>query len=288
MLAFRRGCENRSFTYDVLIACVATAAVLFEQTDTAQSAVFEELDNGMIVVMTGGISADTLSGYPEDQSPVAGSYITVSLPAVLAGETKEESAPAAPMGGVLLDLAPARTLALKANSPRKGLPAPSEFAKASFSHRQKEMRALTADVALRYASSPGVTRANLDEGAFVDLFTAMIHRESNFNPHAVSPAGARGLGQLMPATAKELGVEDVFSAKGNLEGSAQYLTTMLEQFGTPELALAAYNAGPGAVKRYGGVPPYRETRQYVADIINATTRGSKKRRSREQSEIMSE
>ena len=96
----------------------------------------------------------------------------------------------------------------------------------------------------------------------------MIQRESNFNPRAVSPVGARGLGQLMPATAKSLGVKNSFEPEENLKGAATYLTRMLNKFGKAELALAAYNAGPGAVQKYRGIPPYRETRQYVSDIFS--------------------
>ena len=134
------------------------------------------------------------------------------------------------------------------------------------------MRRLTADVARSYARARGVTRAKLDQETFVNLFTSMIHRESGFNPAAISPAGAQGLGQLMPATARELGVCNAFSARQNLDGAARYLTSMLDRFGSPELALAAYNAGPDAVEKYGGVPPYRETNQYVADILYAIGR----------------
>ncbi|MGV2130661.1 lytic transglycosylase domain-containing protein [Agrobacterium vitis] len=142
----------------------------------------------------------------------------------------------------------------------------------SWSAEQQRMRTMATEVALSYSRRPGVIRAQLDRDAFVALFTTMIHRESNFRPRAVSSAGAKGLGQLMPATARDLGVCDVFSPRENLEGAATYLTAMLDQFGSPAMALAAYNAGPGAVSRYGGVPPYRETRQYVADIIHAVER----------------
>lgn len=135
------------------------------------------------------------------------------------------------------------------------------------SNRRLSMRELTREIGIRYARSPAVIKAKMSEAAFVEMFTTMIHRESNFNPNATSPVGAQGLGQLMPATARDLGVKDSLSPRDNLDGAARYLTSMLDKFGRPELALAAYNAGPGAVSRYDGIPPYKETRQYVADIF---------------------
>ncbi|APO77144.1 lytic transglycosylase-like protein (plasmid) [Rhizobium etli 8C-3] len=142
----------------------------------------------------------------------------------------------------------------------------------NFNARQQNMRRMTVAVGLNYSGAGSVRRAQIDRKLFAALFTAMIHRESNFNPNAVSPVGAQGLGQLMPGTARELGVENAFSASENLDGAARYLTSMLDKFGSAELALAAYNAGPGAVQKYGGVPPYRETQQYIADIFHAIGR----------------
>src|SRR5437879_9641946 len=92
-----------------------------------------------------------------------------------------------------------------------------------------------------------------------DLFAALINQESGFNPRAVSPKGAQGLGQLMPGTAAGLGVTDAFDPAQNLEASARYFSQQLRTFGSEENALAAYNAGPGAVQKYGGVPPFPET-----------------------------
>ncbi len=95
------------------------------------------------------------------------------------------------------------------------------------------------------------------------LIMALVARESRFNHRAVSPAGAMGLGQLMPGTAAGLGVRDAFDIPSNIDGSVRYIATQLRAFGRLSLALAAYNAGPGAVRRYGDVPPYRETQNYV-------------------------
>ena len=107
-------------------------------------------------------------------------------------------------------------------------------------------------------------RHNID----TTLIKAVILTESCFNPRAVSPVGAKGLMQLMPATAKMLGVTDVFDPEQNIAGGVRYLRMMLDEFGQDKtLALAAYNAGPQAVKKYAGIPPYRETQQYVKKIL---------------------
>ena len=96
---------------------------------------------------------------------------------------------------------------------------------------------------------------------------AVIHAESNFNPHAVSRAGARGLMQLMPGTAAEMNVEDVFDPAQNIAGGAQYLAQLLRTFDDDlSLALAGYNAGPNAVIKHGGIPPYSETQAYVKRV----------------------
>jgi soluble lytic murein transglycosylase-like protein len=106
----------------------------------------------------------------------------------------------------------------------------------------------------------------------LDLVRALIQAESAFNPRAVSPKGALGLMQLMPATAAEYGVVNAFNPAENVRAGVKYLKRLLDGYeGNVELALAAYNAGPGAVKKYGGkVPPYRETRNYVARIQGST------------------
>ena len=100
------------------------------------------------------------------------------------------------------------------------------------------------------------------------LLKALIRAESNFNPRAGSPAGAQGLTQLMPGTARSLGVTDPFDPKQAIEGGARYLAQQLRAFGgDASKALAAYNAGPGAVQRHGGIPPYAETRNYVSRVL---------------------
>lgn len=105
------------------------------------------------------------------------------------------------------------------------------------------------------------------------LYVALINKESAFNPYSRSGKGALGLAQLMPDTAKGLGVRNVFDPAQNLDAGAKYLAQLLDQFGTPELALAAYNAGPKRVMDAGGIPDIPETRDYVASIMRAVAGG---------------
>ena len=101
-----------------------------------------------------------------------------------------------------------------------------------------------------------------------DLFLRLVQQESGWNPGAVSVKGATGLAQLMPATAQSLGV-DINDPQQNLEGGARYLRRMYDKFGSWKLALAGYNAGPGAVEKHGGIPPFAETQGYVTAILGA-------------------
>ncbi len=111
-------------------------------------------------------------------------------------------------------------------------------------------------------------RAARKHGVPEDLFLRLVQQESGWKPGAVSHKGAIGLAQLMPGTARKLGVNPR-DPKQNLEGGARYLKQMHRKFGSWRLALAAYNAGPGAVEKHNGIPPYRETRNYVRKILGS-------------------
>jgi hypothetical protein len=126
---------------------------------------------------------------------------------------------------------------------------------------RRELRRQAREIALEFKLDP-------------DLFDRQIAAESNWNPRAVSRVGAQGLGQLMPGTASELGVTDPFDPTQNLRGAASYMRKQLDAFGGDyKLALAAYNAGPGNVQQYNGVPPFSETQDYVAKILGESVLG---------------
>ncbi len=122
---------------------------------------------------------------------------------------------------------------------------------------------------LRKNISSALDEAATAYGLEPSLLSAVIHRESRCEPKAKSHKGAKGLMQLGPATARELGVKNPYEIRSNILGGASYLSGLLKQFdGDMELALAAYNAGPAAVKKYGAIPPYRETKTYVKRVLS--------------------
>lgn len=125
--------------------------------------------------------------------------------------------------------------------------------------------------AARYEQAPALRQLGLSPDDWQAFFQAMIRVESGYRPSALSHVGAIGLAQLMPETARRLGVNPHDPAQ-NLDGGARYLLAQMSTFGSLELALAAYNAGPGAVERYGGVPPYAETVGHVRKVMAAYRR----------------
>jgi len=159
-----------------------------------------------------------------------------------------EGAPDVPASG---------TFPLLAKDARKGAPGSSVFPSAS---RFSAGRAVDLNEVVNSASG----RYRLDP----DLVNSVIKAESGFNVRAVSPKGAQGLMQLMPGTASQLGVPNAFDPEANVEGGAKYLRELLERYNFDLVkALAAYNAGPQRVEQFGGVPPYYETRVYVAKVV---------------------
>ena len=170
-----------------------------------------------------------------------------------------------------LNRIPARTLpaALAKKSPPQSEPGVKtiEAAKKPASKNQPVRSVLTERDRIEECIQKAAAKYSLPTG----LITAVVRAESNFQVNAVSRAGAKGLMQLMPATAKELGVTNIFDIEQNIDGGAKYLRWMLDRFGgNVRKALAAYNAGPGAVSRYNGRVPYPETRQYVKRVLRFT------------------
>ena len=123
--------------------------------------------------------------------------------------------------------------------------------------KEKKEKPEVREIISRYAN-----QFRLEEA----LINAVIKVESDYNPRAVSRKGAQGMMQLMPQTARELDVRDPLNPDDNIRGGTRYLRQMLDRFKDLDLALAAYNAGPSAVTRYGGIPPYEETRNYVIRV----------------------
>lgn len=134
-----------------------------------------------------------------------------------------------------------------------------------------DLLAAIEGAALRYAGHEGLRTAGISVTDWMRLFRTNIETESAYDPKAVSHAGAIGLGQLMPETARDLNV-DPNDWRQNLDGSARYLAAMLAAFGKVDLALAAYNAGPDAVRAHAGIPPFPETQSHVQRVLAVVDR----------------
>jgi len=145
----------------------------------------------------------------------------------------------------------------------------SNLSGASTDRGRADILEAVRETATRHADNRALAAAGLSPSDWHLLFRALIQAESAFDPQALSPKGAIGLGQLMPGTARQLGV-DPHDLHQNLDGAARYFLAQLSRFGSVELALAAYNAGPHRVAEYRGVPPYAETRTYIARISHLT------------------
>ena len=114
-----------------------------------------------------------------------------------------------------------------------------------------------------------IDKYSAQSGLDADFVKAVINQESGFNPNATSKCGAMGLMQLMPGTAQGLGVTNAYDPEQNIQGGTRYLKGLMDRFdNNKSLALAAYNAGPNAVKKYGGIPPYQETQNYVKNVLS--------------------
>lgn len=160
-----------------------------------------------------------------------------------------------------------RRLAIQAHFPDPGCLTNGYFPRFDISEEAQARRRLYFD---------HIRTAACEAGVPIRLFDALVSQESRYRPFAKSHAGAMGMAQLMPGTARYLNVSDPWDPLENLRGGARYLREQLDRFGSWDLALAAYNAGPGRVDKYGGVPPFRETRTYVRAIL-ASVRGTNSR-----------
>ena len=171
-----------------------------------------------------------------------------------------------------------QTMVAQMNAPATPAPAPaaapaaatptSSFAGALAAAQTSPSAAPVSGTGASSAFDAQINAAAASNGIDPALLKGLVSQESGFNPNARSGAGAVGLTQLMPATASALGVTNPLDPAQSLQGGAKYLREQLDRFGGDEkLALAAYNAGPGAVQKYGGVPPYAETQNYVTSVM---------------------
>lgn len=192
-----------------------------------------------------------------------------------------------PAGSNFLDLSPASVVRFEALPPQVRTPQPTQSSggtampqRASTNATVVRQRAILPSAPLdRCILQPILRSAGQQHDLDVDLLASIVQAESAAHPRAVSRAGAQGLMQLMPVTAQTMGVRDAFAPDQNVHGGAAYLDWLLHRYHENlALALAAYNAGPGAVDRYHGMPPYPETRRYVARVIHLFNQRVRQRR----------
>ncbi|MHB1167269.1 MAG: lytic transglycosylase domain-containing protein [Carboxydocellales bacterium] len=194
------------------------------------------------------------------------------LQGILAPEDTQDSSDSSALSfaGILADLL--GDPALMSSDPSFGNPVVASTTKSNTS-LQTNHTPFKADTA-NQKNQPNALDAIFESfalkyGLQPNLLKSVAKIESNYNPQAISEAGAQGVMQLMPRTAAGLGVKNTLNAVENIEGGAKYLRQLLDHFDNNiQLALAAYNAGPGAVTKYGGIPPYKETQNYVKKVLD--------------------
>lgn len=235
-----------------------------------------EFDSHIVPDGTGAVSAGGSRGDSDDGTANASSRAHIAPASNAAGSPAAYGSDAPPR--IPADAMPARTAAISGRSGDKTenlLDGMDVYALSPHAVHLALPRMIPVEVVRRVRSGvvpPAswvaiIQRASRLTGLDSALITAVIRAESGFDVAAVSNKGAQGPMQIMPATQRELGLDDAFDAEANVEAGSRYLQQQLQRFGSVELALAAYNAGPGNVLRYGGIPPFTETENFVKRVL---------------------